>query len=190
MKKRFISIVTMMFILASAAAMAATTQPPQVGSTLPEMKLSKPGDSGDLNYLGLSGSGTFSVDQVKAQAVIVQIFSMYCPYCQAEAPNVNRLYASIEGNPALKNKIKIIGIGINNSLFETDIFKKKYKVEFPLIPDGDFKLHKIMGEVRTPYFIVVKLSGGKSPEVIYSRLGALENNDLFLAQIIKSAGLK
>ena len=94
MKKRFISIVAMMFILASAAAMAATTQPPQVGSTLPEMKLFKPGDSGDLKYLGLSGSGTFSVDQVKAQAMIIQIFSMYCPYCQKDAPNVNRLYGS------------------------------------------------------------------------------------------------
>jgi peroxiredoxin len=115
---------------------------------------------------------------------------MYCPYCQAEAPNVNRLYALIEGNPALKGKIKIIGIGIGNSHFETDIFKKKYTIAFPLIPDGDFKLHKIMGEVRTPYFIAVKLSGGKYPEVIYSRLGALENNDVFLEQIAKSAGLK
>jgi hypothetical protein len=47
-----------------------------------------------------------------------------------------------------------------------------------------------MGEVRTPYFIAVKLSGGKYPEVIYSRLGALENNDVFLEQIAKSAGLK
>ena len=90
MKKRFISIVTMMFILASAAAMAATTQPPQVGSTLPEMKLSKPGDSGDLNYLGLSGSGTFSVDQVKAQARdypdlqhVLSLLPEGCPQCKS-----------------------------------------------------------------------------------------------------------
>ena len=121
--------------------------------------------------------------------VIIEIFSMYCPYCQGEAPNVNNLYTLIESNPSLRNKIKIIGIGINNSLFETDIFKNKYKIAFPLIPDGDFKLHKIMGEVRTPYFIVVKLKGGKK-EIIYSKLGALENNNIFLEQILKSAGLK
>jgi thiol-disulfide isomerase/thioredoxin len=179
----------MILFLASAIS-AAENSPPKVGSAFPEIELLKPNNPDHLKYLGLSGSGFFKVQQVKSDVVIVEIFSMYCPYCQAEAPNVNRLYASIEGNPALKNKIKIIGIGINNSLFETDIFKNKYKVEFPLIPDGDFKLHKIMGQVRTPYFIAVKLSGGKSPEVIYSRLGALENNDFFLAQIIKSAGLK
>ena len=178
----------MLFI--AAAIGAAENSPPKVGSALPEIELLKPNNPDHLKYLGLSGSGIFKINQIKTDIVIIEIFSMYCPYCQAEAPNVNRLFASIEGNPALKNKIKIIGIGINNSFFETEIFKNKYKIEFPLIPDGDFKLHKIMGEVRTPYFIAVKLSNEKYPEVIYSRLGALENNDLFLAQIIKSTGLK
>jgi len=191
MKRKIICLSVFLIVIILATAIGASeNSPPKVGSVFPEIELLKPSNPAELQYLGLSGSGFFKVQQVKSDVVIIEIFSMYCPYCQAEAPNVNRLYASIEGNPSLKNKIKIIGIGINNSLFETDIFKKKYKVEFPLIPDGDFKLHKIMGQVRTPYFIVVKLSGGKNPEVIYSRLGALENNDLFLAQIIKSAGLK
>jgi thiol-disulfide isomerase/thioredoxin len=191
MKRKILclSVFLMMLILATAIG-AAENSPPKVGSVFPEIELLKPNNPDQLKYLGLSGSGFFKVQQVKSDVVIIEIFNMYCPYCQGEAPNVNRLYASIEGNPALKNKIKIIGIGVNNSFFETEIFKNKYKVEFPLIPDGDFKLYKFMGEVRTPYFIAVKLSGGKYPEVIYSRLGALENNDLFLAQIIKSAGLK
>ncbi|MBN1366116.1 MAG: redoxin domain-containing protein [Syntrophaceae bacterium] len=153
------------------------------------MDLLKPDNPSELKYLGLSGSGLFKVNQVKADVVIIEIFSMYCPHCQEEAPNINNLYALIEKNPALKNKIKIIGIGINNSLFETGIFKNKYKVEFPLIPDGDFRLHKTMGEVRTPYFIVVKLKGGKA-KVIYSKLGALGDNNVFLEQIVKISGLK
>lgn len=191
MKRKMLCLAVFMLALFMAAAIvSAENSPPNVGSVFPEIELLKPNSPDHLKYLGLSGSGFFKINQIKAKVVIIEIFSMYCPYCQAEAPNVNRLYASIEGNPTFKNKIKIIGIGINNSIFETEIFKKKYKVAFPLIPDGDFKLHKIMGEVRTPYFIVVKLNGGKSPEVIYSRLGALENNDLFLSQIVKSAGLK
>ena len=191
MKRKISGFAVVMLALFMATAIsAAENSPPKVGSVLPEIELLKSNNSADLKYLGLSGSGFFKINQIKAKVVIIEIFSMYCPYCQAEAPNVNRLYALIEGNPALKDKIKIIGIGIGNSHFETDIFKKKYKIVFPLIPDGDFKIHKIMGEVRTPYFIAVKLNSGKPSEVIYSRLGALENNDLFLEQIVKSAGLK
>ena len=140
---------------------------------------------GILKYLGLSGSGTFSVEDVKAQAIILQVFSMYCPYCQKDAPNVNRLFGLIENNPNLKGKIKIIGIGAGNSPFEVATFKKKYKVEFALVPDGDFKIHKIVGEVRTPYFIVVKMSGPKKPEVVFSKLGAHESVEAFLADVIK-----
>lgn len=176
-----------MFITSSICA--ADVDPPQVGNIFPDIELQKSGSPSDLNYLGLSGSGLFKIQQIKADVVIIEIFSMYCPYCQGEAPNVNNLYSLIQNNPSLKSRVKIVGIGINNSQFETDIFKKKYKVAFPLIPDGDFKLHKIIGQVRTPYFIAVKLKGGKA-EVIYSKLGALENNNIFLEQIIKSAGLK
>lgn len=190
--KRKISLLTFVVIMlfASSSIFASGNITPQVGSTFPAIEFPKPNDSRHLNYLGLSGSGNFKINQIKADVLIVEIFSMYCPYCQSEAPGINNLYKAIEGNPSLKGKIKIIGIGIGNSTFETDIFKNKYKVEFPLLPDGDFKLHKIIGEVRTPYFFVIKLKGKKPSEVIYSKLGALGNMDAFLAQIIKSSGLK
>lgn len=162
---------------------------PAVGDVFPDIELSKPDNRDDLKYLGLSGSGSFKIPQIKADVIIIEIFSMYCPYCQAEAPAINDLYKMIENNPALKNKVKIIGIGIGNSLYETEIFKKKYNVPFPLIPDGDFKVHKLMGQVRTPYFIVVTLKGSRA-EVIYSKLGALGDNKVFLEQIIKSAGMR
>jgi thiol-disulfide isomerase/thioredoxin len=189
MKRKISGSVFFLAVLMMTAICFAEINPPQVGGVFPEIELSKSANPADLKYLGLSGSGMFKIQQIKADVVIVEIFSMYCPYCQGEAPNVNNLYSLIENNPVLKNKIKIIGIGINNSLFETDIFKNKYKISFPLVPDGDFKLHKIIGEVRTPYFIVVKLRDGKT-EVIYSKLGALGDNKVFLEKIIKSAGLK
>ena len=122
--------------------------------------------------------------------VIIEIFSMYCPYCQAEAPNVNSLFSRIESSPALKGKIKLVGIGAGNSDYEVGVFKKKYHVAFPLFSDGDFKIHKLMGEVRTPYFIGVKINPDGSHQVFYSKLGAFESVDHFLNQIIKLSGLK
>jgi thiol-disulfide isomerase/thioredoxin len=158
---------------------------------MPAIELPMLNNPVDLQYLGLpSGGKFFKVNQVKAKVVILQIYSMYCPYCQAEAPNVNRLYAAIENSPALKDKIKIIGIGAGNTQFEVGTYKKKYTVALPLVPDADFKIHKIMGEVRTPYFIAVKLGDGDKTEVIYSRLGALGDIDVFLKLLVNLSGLK
>jgi thiol-disulfide isomerase/thioredoxin len=190
MKKAMVCWAAAVLFLAALTAEASQNNPPAAGRPLPELKLLKPANSAELRYLGLSGSGTFTVDQISGQAAIIQIFSMYCPYCQKDAPNVNRLYNLIENNPALKGKIKIIGIGVGNSAFEVGTFKQKYKVGFPLIPDGDFTVHKIVGEVRTPYFIVVKLNGSRPPQVIYSRLGAQESIEGFLAEIVKLADVK
>jgi thiol-disulfide isomerase/thioredoxin len=177
-------------ILVFAAYGFTQNRPPQTGSPLPEMELVKPKDAALLKYLGLSSGGNvFKVNQIKTKVVIIEIFSMYCPYCQAEAPNINKLYQLIAGNPALRDKIKILGIGAGNTQFEVATFKKKFAIAFPLIPDEDFKLHKIVGETKTPYFIAVKFIGNNPPEVIYSKLGALENIDLFLAQIVKLSGL-
>ncbi len=189
MKKRWIPFSLVMLILASFSA-AQATAPPKVGEPLPVLKLIKPKETTELKYLGLSGSGEFSVESIKAQAVIVQVFSMYCPYCQKDAPNVNRLFGLIENNPDLKGKIKILGIGAGNTQFEVNTFRKRYQVVFPLIPDADFSAHKHLGEVRTPYFIVVKMSGPKKPEVVYSRLGAHEDVEAFLSDVVKLADVK
>jgi peroxiredoxin len=173
------------FCGASAAWAAA---PPPMGGTLPDFTLAVPKEAAERTYLGLSGSGSFRIPQIKANIVIVEIFSMYCPFCQKEAPNVNRLYEKIEADPALKGHVKILGIGVGNSGFEVGIFKKKYNVSFPLFPDGDFALHQLLGEVRTPYFIAVKLRPDGAHRVVYSRLGALESVDKFLDEIVKAPG--
>ncbi|NPU83939.1 MAG: TlpA family protein disulfide reductase [Syntrophaceae bacterium] len=177
-------------VLVSGWSGVSLAQPP-VGGTLPEFTLSAPKDGGEKSYLGLSWlNRSFRIPELKAQVVIVEIFSMYCPYCQAEAPKVNQLYGMIEGNPVLKGKIKILGIGVGNSPYEVGVFKKKYNIPFPLFPDGDFRIHKLMGEVRTPYFIGVKIGSDGSHSVFYSKLGAFDSADSFLKSVIRLSGLQ
>jgi len=191
MQKILVLMVVIMTGLVFSVPASAAGMPPAVGGQLPDMKIAMPRDSGDKAYLGLSfGFGSFRIPQIKAKVVIVEIFSMYCPYCQKEAPIVNQLYAGIEQNPALKGKIKMIGIGAGNSLYEVETFKKRYNVPFPLLPDGDYVIHRQLGEVRTPYFIGVKINPDGSHQVIYSRLGAFDGVDQFLSTIIKLSGLQ
>lgn len=190
MSKKIVAALAIVFFVCLFSVSVFAQKTPQVGDNLPEMELLKPADKALLKYLGLSGNGYFKINQIKTQAVIIQIFSMYCPYCQADAPNINRLYALIESDARTKDKIKVIGIGAGNTQFEVNTYKKKYKVEFPLIPDADFKIHQIVGEVRTPYFIVAKLDGSEQPKVLYSKLGAHEDVKAFLEQVVKTTGVK
>jgi peroxiredoxin len=193
MKKISACLLVMLFALTVIAAPLWAVSPPAAGGSLPDFQLPAPKDSADKNYLGVSGpffSGPFKIPQIKANVVIIEIFSMYCPYCQAEAPNMNSLFSRIESNPDLKGKIKLLGIGAGNSEYEVGVFKKKYHVAFPLFPDGDFKIYDVIGEVRTPYFIGVKINPDGSHQVIYSKLGAFESVDRFLNQIIQLSGLK
>ena len=186
----YLAIVITVFMIVNSVS--AASSPPSVGGMLPDIKLSMPKDSADKSYLSLGffGFGSFRIPEIKTKLVSIEIFSMYCPYCQREAPNVNELYAKIEQNPALKGKIKIIGIGVGNTSFEVGTFKKKYSVPFPLFPDGDYVIHKIVGEVRTPYFIGVKINPDGSHQVVYSKLGELGSVDQFLGLMIRLSGIQ
>lgn len=189
MKKRSFCLLIILLLL-PAVPLGAAGDSPRVGAALPPLVLPAPADSGDRSYLGISGK-SFGVAQVDAPVVVLQVLSMYCPYCQKEAPNVNALFKMIESDKNLKGKIKIIGIGAGNSAFETNLFRKKYSVPFPVLPDPEFVVYgKIGGEVRTPYFIAVKNVSGREPVVIYSALGGLGEPAAFIQKLIKAAGLK
>jgi peroxiredoxin len=191
MKKTTILLaVTTVLLLALSLSGLAADKPPEKGGVLPVMNLPIPKNPVEKGYLGLSGDGFFKIPQIKANVVIVEIFSMYCPYCQKDAPGVNQLYNLIDNNPDLKNKIKLIGIGAGNSSYEVEVFKKTYTVPFPLFPDKDFTIHKACGEVRTPYFMVVKINDNKTHQIVHSQLGGYPGAEAFLELVLKSSGLK
>jgi peroxiredoxin len=163
--------------------------PPKKGETLPVFQLTAPKNPAHRDYLGLSAGDTFTIPKIKAGVVIIEIFSMYCPYCQREAQNVNNLYQKIVDHPKLRDTIKLIGIGAGNSTFEVGIFRQRYNIPFPLFSDEDFSIHKCIGEVRTPYFIVMQVHPGGSHKVIYSEPGGLKDVNDFLQLILDLSGL-
>jgi peroxiredoxin len=182
-------MITFLFSIIVFAALAAG-KPPEKGEVLPVINLPIPKNPEERSYLGLSGSGLFKIPQIKARAVIVELFSMYCPFCQKDAPGVNELYRLIENNPDTKSKVKLIGIGAGNSPYEVEVFKKTYNVPFPLFPDKDFVIHKTCGEVRTPYYMVVKINENGTHQIVHTQLGDYPGAEPFLEIVLKASGLK
>ena len=64
------------FVLVGYPTLAAS-KPPAKGTVLPQFQLAVPEDSEAKGYLGLSGSGGFTVSEINAQVVVIQLFSRY-----------------------------------------------------------------------------------------------------------------
>jgi hypothetical protein len=74
-------LILLLFILALFALVhypvVAASKPPVKGTVLPLFRLEVPQDSEAKDYLGLSGSGGFTVSEINAPVVVIQILSRY-----------------------------------------------------------------------------------------------------------------
>jgi peroxiredoxin len=191
LKKIFVSfcLIFFSFLLANGATFA-TNSIPVKGGKLPTINLQVPKNPDEKAYLGLSSGGYFRIPQIKAQAVVIKIFNLYCPICQSTAGAMTELYNQIENNPNLKGKIKLIGIGAGNSLLEVEVFKQNHDIPFPIFPDEDYRIHKALGEVRTPFFMAIKMEKDGSHEIVHTHLGGLTDTRAFLDLMVEAYGIK
>ena len=99
------------------------------------------------------------------------------------------MYRIIESDKRFKGKVKLVGIGVGNSAFEVGYFKKTYNIPFPLFPDGNFRIHKMIGEVRTPFFICIRIMDDGSHKVFYSKVGGAKDADQLIKMLLQDSGL-
>lgn len=157
-------------------------------SRFPDLKLPVPRDKAEREYLGLSGKKTFKLGDINAEIVIIEVFSFYCPTCQAQAPRVNELYNKIQADPNLRTRVKMIGIAATNSPFEARSFKESHRVPFPVFSDEDEEIAVTLKIKYTPTFIGVRVNGKGSQEQFYWRPGAFTDPSKFLLEILKTSG--
>lgn len=161
------------------------------GDALTGIQLPIPKNNAEKEYLGLSGTGNFSLSQLKASTLIIEVFSMYCPHCQREAPVVNELHGLIEKDASLKKDVKLLGIGIGNTPFEVDVFREKYKITFPLFADDNLQLQRISkDQFRTPTFIAAGIRPGASLKILDVHVGRIKDLAKYLENVKKLAAGK
>ena len=63
--------------LATFGFAGAAVKPPAEGGVLPEIVLNVPENSEHQQYLGVTGKKSFTIPEIKAEVVLIEIFSMY-----------------------------------------------------------------------------------------------------------------
>ena len=181
MKKLLIGLVSLLFLLFPVDRSVPALRLPQGGGMkLSDIRLPMPREKSDRSYLGLGGSGPFKLNQIKANTLIIKVFNLYCPVCQSTALTMTELYHHIEDQSELKGKIKLIGIGVGNSFREMEAFKETYHIPFPLFPDEDFTIYRMLGEIRVPYFIALKFDSNRSHQIVQTHLGGFSEGGSLL----------
>lgn len=131
------------------------------------------------NYLGLTAMGPFTVKQVKAPVVVIELMSSTCPHCQAAAPNMNELYHEMQTDPGVKG-VKLFALALADTPLGVATFRKAFKAVYPILLDKDHSITHAMKGLGTPTTVIVST---KSAKVLYSHPGEIHNPGGFLKQL-------
>jgi thiol-disulfide isomerase/thioredoxin len=174
--------------LLPACATPTLAEPVPASAPFPDIPLENAATPAQLTALGLSGQGPWKLSDIrpatgnKAPLLLIEIFSMYCPHCQREAPHMNRLAELLAASP-LKDRITVIGVGAGNTRMEVDLFRERYGVAIPLFADPDLAVHEQVGEPGTPHFFLVSLKDRAAPATLFSRTGRMTSPQAFLDEL-------
>ena len=169
---------------------ALSADAPPEKETLPKITLPVPDSEEYRAYLGLKQppGETFTVNDIDADVLLIELFSMYCPFCQEEAENVNALFETMYDFSKPEFSVKLIGLGANNSAFEVDHFRNTYGVRFPLFPDQDMSMYNALGGKGTPGFIACKKEADSSCTIIHRQSGGFHQPDEFFKELLNKSG--
>lgn len=132
----------------------------------------------DQKYLGLGKPGPFTLQDIKAPYVLIEIMRTTCPHCVAQASALNRLYKLVV-NSDLKDKLKIISVGESDHESGLKQFKANHKVPFALVADANCAIGSAFNIQGTPTTVLVDKSG----KVLLTEVGAFENAGQMFKQI-------
>lgn len=170
--KKLLLLATLLLVPLSASAVRKI----DMGQTFPNLSLPQPESSAHRAYLGLPAAESFTLSQVRAKVILVEMLNVLCPHCQKQTLYYNQLFDMIEQDSDTRGKIRMLGVAVGNNQEQIDDFVDIYAVDFPIVSDGDFRLHTAIGGGPTPFSIYLRSDTGELPVVAGTHLG--EDKDM------------
>lgn len=138
----------------------------QIGEPFPDTAVNAPQASSDRGYLGLPSDGLFSVSDISADLVLVEMLNVHCEDCLKRVEVYNTLFRKIAADPATRDRVKMMAVAVGNTAAEIQTFSSEYPVLFPVVADPRFNLHAATGRPVTPFSILVRLQNNPEAAVV------------------------
>ncbi len=146
---------------------------PKKGDSLAAFELQSPTAEKDRAYLGIT-KPAFRLLDIRSKLLLLEVIGVYCPVCYRQAPIFNNLYSRIEKS-SLKGKVKMLALAAGGNQAEIQYLNEQKQYRFPIAPDPSFEIHKLLGEPRTPFTLLLSPEG----KVLYTHMGIIEDLDAF-----------
>lgn len=123
-----------------AASTTTTTAAPQAGFAAPDFTLNTPGGE------------TYTLSDLKGQAVLVNMWATWCPPCRAEMPAMEKVYNEYKDQG-------FIVLAVNNTFQDNPLeiapFAAQYNLTFPILLDetGEVSRAYQVRSLPSSYFI-------------------------------------
>ena len=85
----------------------------------------------------------------------------------------------IQDDPALNKDVKMIGIASGNDPKQIGVYKKQFRVAFPISADKEFAIFHLLGSPKTPFMIIATTQG----KVLLTHGGIIDDLDGLLKEI-------
>lgn len=154
---------------------------PKAGDALGDFSLRAPALAEDRAALGLPDAPMFRLADVDAQCVLFEVIGVYCVECHKQAPLFASLHARLAKDASLAGRVRMVAMAAGATDKEVDYLKKKGGYPFTVVNDPDYAVHKILGEPKTPFTMIVTRDG----KVAYAHLGVITDIAAFYRDIEK-----
>jgi peroxiredoxin len=152
----------------------------KVGDSFPDIKFEGSLNALDRNYLGLVDSSNFTLHDIQANLIFVEFLNKFCTHCQQQARILNELFEDIQRDSSLQTQVKMLGVGMGNSLFQMHTYRTEKDIPFPLVPDPNFIIHEALGQPKAPFIVIFKKTADSKGIVSATFLGLVSSKELFL----------
>jgi thiol-disulfide isomerase/thioredoxin len=152
------------------------------GKELPKFRIIVRSSEQERQYLGLKDDiEIFSISEVSAKIIIIEIFTINCPSCRLQAPILNNVYKFVDYNDELSSDIKMIGIAVGCDYAELEKWKSSMSIPFPLFLDENYIVWQQLGKPGIPCTLIINGNG----KVLTSHFGVTKDEEDLFRQIKK-----
>jgi len=156
----------------------------RTGDYFPSCRLVVLDKAADRAYLGLKHQEpSFALEDVAAGFLFVELYNELCYGCLKEVASYNHLYKDIEADPALRGRLKMLGLGVGSLNREVKRFRREKQVLFPLFADRGREVFHCLGEPELPVAYLIQRTGKGRWKIISILAGHIGDTRAVLGRI-------